>query len=980
MVATKGPIFYNDSNDVTIGGGATASKLKILEPSGSGTNFSAFTTQAQAADITYTLPATVGSAGNVLAAADGSGGLTWSSAGSGTVTASGPPVANQLAYWTTATNITGNAELTLDSQATYSALVINSAKTYSHAEVYNTSTTGASQFFADMNDGTGYQATIMMTLGSAFSGPDNTNFGNATISKNDRLGVQFRQKNSGTGPILIYSHTANATDTYAPIQFGMDVLTLGGALSVSVNPFTIASTGVHVLNGTAALPGLTFDPNGTNAGGDPDTGFWHPSANTLSISTGGVERLRVDSSGNLTTGDTAKIQVGDPTNGMGEAIDTGLSVLPVSGNWAQAMFMADNATSAVTVIGTKADALAGGRFQFLKTRGTRASPTNTLSGDVYGAIEFGGYHASALFFASLVEGVATENNTSTSALGSKLVFRTTANGSAGSGGLKANTAELSSENTAALPVLTFMNDPNTGIWHPAADTLAISNNGIEHVNIGPTGGTTVTHDNNVQGDDFHRWNVDGYGALNILNQNTGASANAQFLVGQGTTTGTYGGNIWAGSGNPNSNLYTIPSSILAYSMGAGGYTVGAFDTGGVIRFATGGVALANERVRIASAVGTAALPTISLDADTNTGIFHPGADTLALSTAGTERWRTDSGGTTTFRVDNSGSSSTIVVIGNYGAAANGTKARLSFGANRSTGTQEFGYIYVNVDDNIVNGAPGVGEQGRLVLGSMDNQGSQGLGATDTLQISRGNVGIAAQLSSGTVRPNAILDVFGNTLVSTTTSNINAKGTSGTGTITVGTTTGIPEYGTILIDDEAMTYWSYDGTTVSIVARAQWGTTGATHTNGATVTFAEVVASKGNTTTPHFVVTSNGSVGVSSAAPKTTLDITGDFATRSTSPGAFTGSQNDFAIGAYSFARISGSSTPIITGILANNQDGHRLVVSNVGATAIQINDQDTGSTAANRIITGTATNFTLAVDATTEFIYDATTTRWRKIG
>lgn len=75
--ATPGTIKLQWSGGhVTIGGGTTASELRFLEPSGSGTNYTAFKAQAQAGDVTYTLPAADGTSGQLLKT-DGSGSLSW---------------------------------------------------------------------------------------------------------------------------------------------------------------------------------------------------------------------------------------------------------------------------------------------------------------------------------------------------------------------------------------------------------------------------------------------------------------------------------------------------------------------------------------------------------------------------------------------------------------------------------------------------------------------------------------------------------------------------------------------------------------------------------------------------------------------------------------------------------------------------------------------------------------------------------------
>lgn len=64
-------------------------------------------------------------------------------------------------------------------------------------------------------------------------------------------------------------------------------------------------------DGNAGAPGIAF-------ASDTDTGFWRPGANTLAASTGGTERVRVDSSGNVGIGSSTitaiwgrTLQVGD---------------------------------------------------------------------------------------------------------------------------------------------------------------------------------------------------------------------------------------------------------------------------------------------------------------------------------------------------------------------------------------------------------------------------------------------------------------------------------------------------------------------------------------------------------------------------------------------------------------------------------------------------------------------------------------------
>ena len=112
-------------------------------------------------------------------------------------------------------------------------------------------------------------------------------------------------------------------------------------------------------------------------------------------------------------------------------------------------------------------------------------------------------------------------------------------------------------------------------------------------------------------------------------------------------------------------------------------------------------------------------------------------------------------------------------------------------------------------------------------------------------------------------------------------------------------------------------------------------------------------------------------------------IDGRFSLVALTPAQITADTNDYnpestATNRSSFWRISSDASRAISGI-ANGLDGRFLVLVNVGANVIQLKNQDAGSSAANRIITGIGATVNLDADDTAELIYDSTTSRWRQI-
>lgn len=81
--ATKGDVIFNDQGgNVIIGGAATASNLRFMEPSGSGSNYTEFVAAAQSADRTYILPTDAPANGDFLQWTTG-GQLAWTAGGVG---------------------------------------------------------------------------------------------------------------------------------------------------------------------------------------------------------------------------------------------------------------------------------------------------------------------------------------------------------------------------------------------------------------------------------------------------------------------------------------------------------------------------------------------------------------------------------------------------------------------------------------------------------------------------------------------------------------------------------------------------------------------------------------------------------------------------------------------------------------------------------------------------------------------------------
>jgi len=85
--------------------------------------------------------------------------------------------------------------------------------------------------------------------------------------------------------------------------------------------------------------------------------------------------------------------------------------------------------------------------------------------------------------------------------------------------------------------------------------------------------------------------------FSVLNPSTGVAGNVAVYFGEWGSSQKYGGFNYFNNSYTVNGLY-LPNSTLMYSASLAGLTIGAINAVGVIRFATGGKANANERMRI----------------------------------------------------------------------------------------------------------------------------------------------------------------------------------------------------------------------------------------------------------------------------------------------------------------------------------------------------------------------------------------------
>jgi hypothetical protein len=171
---------------------------------------------------------------------------------------------------------------------------------------YDGTNAGASNFVGYQSRGSQASPTATQSgdtlVGFVGRGHDGTNFRKGTLAAATFTGAWIyateNYTSSALGSMIDFFTTPNGSVTSARrFRIGENGnVGIGNFGAVTANP---VSTLTIQADGSASAPALTL-----GATADGDTGLWHPTADTIAISTGAAERLRIASTGNVTIGST----------------------------------------------------------------------------------------------------------------------------------------------------------------------------------------------------------------------------------------------------------------------------------------------------------------------------------------------------------------------------------------------------------------------------------------------------------------------------------------------------------------------------------------------------------------------------------------------------------------------------------------------------------------------------------------------------
>jgi hypothetical protein len=366
-------------------------------------------------------------------------------------------------------------------------------------KLYCENSAGAVTLLASATGATGTVSSVAVsggTTGLTTSGGPITTTGTITLAgtlavANGGTGVTT---STGTTNVVLSNSPTLVSPALGTPASGV-VTNLTGTASININGTvgattpaagaftTVSATGVATFAaGTVALPSIT-------TAGDTNTGVYYPSADIAGITTGGIERGRFLSTGFSVTG---------TSSASGELASFGSS-----GGAANRLKATYNSGSGLALVGPDSNggttsldigvSNAGTYGTILAVRTTGLAVTGAVSASTVlqmpdGVVGTPGLRVGTSSTTGLFS--SADNSLRVSCSGAQIASFT-GTGLAVTGALSATGVSTFAAGTAALPSITTSGDTNTGIYFPAADTIAFTEGGAEAMRIDSSGNVGI---------------------------------------------------------------------------------------------------------------------------------------------------------------------------------------------------------------------------------------------------------------------------------------------------------------------------------------------------------------------------------------------------------------------------------------------------------------------------------------------------------
>ncbi len=350
------------------------------------------------------------------------------------------------------------------------------------------------------------------------------------------------------------------------------LLALSGAAQVYITATAEDLVTLTAGDGTAAAPSHSFDS-------DPNTGMYRIGADTLGLATGGSERLRIDSTGQVGIGVTPTVALDVNGSAKYKFLDSGAGSLGEQGIVLTSIDSAASQFYPQVLLHNKSNGLNGGPYW--NTRKTNGDTGAATAGHALGTFNFqstdtGGTVRNAASLAIVSSGAGATNHTAS------FIFRTTSStdstpverfriGSLGQFGIGTGPSygiegeAITSSGSAAQPA---WRNAEYWIMNAATYTLA-SGTGLQKIFNDPTNGAVTLPVGTYEYETFVRINglsaTSGNVRFDVLGAGTATLSNLLSLAaGQdnnASTTANITGSWWTGTGNGAAGVNLLSPSV-----------------------------------------------------------------------------------------------------------------------------------------------------------------------------------------------------------------------------------------------------------------------------------------------------------------------------------------------------------------------------------------------------------------------------------